>query len=278
MLELPEAVVISKQINEILKGKTIVNAIANSSPHKFAFYNGSSEEYANLLKGKKFVEAYSYGGMVEINFDGVCVVFTDGANIRYFSHIKSIPAKHQMLIVFDDNSFISASIQMYGGVWCFKKGTFENKYYLGAQTKISPLSDAFDYQYFGSMINDTTVQNLSVKAFLATEQRIPGLGNGVLQDILWNVYINPKTKIKELSDEQRKALYHSVVSTLKSMCDQGGRDTENNLFGKPGGYHTILCSKTSSLFCPRCYSPISKVAYLGGSVYFCSQCQKEVKK
>lgn len=167
---------------------------------------------------------------------------------------------------------------MYGGVWCFEEGTFDNKYYQGAKNKISPLSDQFDYNYFSSLINDPTVQNLSVKAFLATEQRIPGLGNGVLQDILWNAYINPRTKIMQIEEEKRKELYNCIKTTLKSMCDQGGRDTDNNLFGVPGEYRTTLSSKTANLLCPRCYSSIVKEAYMGGSVYYCPTCQKIEKK
>jgi formamidopyrimidine-DNA glycosylase len=43
---------------------------------------------------------------------------------------------------------------------------------------------------------------LSAKAFLATEQRIPGLGNGVLQDILFTAGIHPKRKMAAISEEE----------------------------------------------------------------------------
>lgn len=110
MIEIPEALVLSKQINDTLKGKTIVSAIANASPHKFAFYNGNTDEYPNRLKGKTFLMAQPLGGMVDIIFDNVHVVFTDGVNLRYHTHIKSIPSKHQLLIVFSDNSCLTASV------------------------------------------------------------------------------------------------------------------------------------------------------------------------
>ena len=35
MIELPEAIVLAKQINQTLKGREIKRAIANYSPHKF---------------------------------------------------------------------------------------------------------------------------------------------------------------------------------------------------------------------------------------------------
>jgi formamidopyrimidine-DNA glycosylase len=88
------------------------------------------------------------------------------------------------------------------------------------------------------------VQKLSAKAFLATEQRIPGLGNGVLQDILWYANIHPKRKISTLSAEQKHKLFRSVKTILAEMTELGGRDTERDLFGCNGGYITRLSKKT----------------------------------
>lgn len=56
----------------------------------------------------------------------------------------------------------------------------------------------------------------SVKVLLATEQRIPGLGNGVLQDILFNAKINPKREINSLTDIDKSALLQSIKMTLKT--------------------------------------------------------------
>jgi formamidopyrimidine-DNA glycosylase len=117
----------------------------------------------------------------------------------------------------------------------------------------------------------------SVKAFLATEQRLPGLGNGVLQDILFNARVNPKSKVSLLTEAELKALFDSVKTTLRQMADQGGRDTETDLFGNHGGYHTLMSKNTVSRPCPVCGGEIIKTAYMGGSVYYCPSCQEEKK-
>jgi formamidopyrimidine-DNA glycosylase len=57
------------------------------------------------------------------------------------------------------------------------------------------------------------------------------------------------------------------------MTESGGRDTEKDLYGNPGGYPTILSKNTFGNPCKKCGSKIVKEAYLGGSVYFCSGCQ-----
>jgi formamidopyrimidine-DNA glycosylase len=64
-----------------------------------------------------------------------------------------------------------------------------------------------------------------------------------------------------------------VKSVLAAMASQGGRDTEKDLFSQPGGYHTVLSSKTFDQPCPNCGTAIRKEAYLGGSIYYCPTCQ-----
>ncbi len=114
---------------------------------------------------------------------------------------------------------------------------------------------------------------LSVKAFLATEQRFPGIGNGVLQDILFEAGIPPKRKVGTFTEAEWDRLLHTTGSVLRKMWEKGGRDTEKDLFGSPGGYRTKLSKITYRSGCPVCGGPITKEAYLGGSVYYCPVCQ-----
>jgi formamidopyrimidine-DNA glycosylase len=137
--------------------------------------------------------------------------------IRFHQENQKRPQKHQLLIEFEDFSAISVSVQMYGGIWCFKDGDFDNKYFLLAKTKSSPLSDIFEQAYFDSIISAQGNERLSAKALLATEQRIPGLGNGVLQDILYNARIHPKKKVKTLTDSDKDNLFNSIKATLAQM-------------------------------------------------------------
>jgi formamidopyrimidine-DNA glycosylase len=77
-----------------------------------------------------------------------------------------------------------------------------------------------------------------------------------------------------LSELEKRDLFHSLKITLKKMTDLGGRDTEKDLFGKIGGYKTILSKNTLDLPCPKCSGKIEKESYMGGAVYFCPNCQK----
>ncbi len=275
MLEIPEASTIAKQIKETLAGKTVRSVIAASSPHKFAWYHGDPAQYPQRLTGNTIESACSVGGMIEVKLTGAFLLFSDGVNLRYHPSSDCIPQKHQLLINFSEGGALSGSVQMYGGLSCWtSQETFDNPYYLVAKEKPSPLSDSFDMHYFRQIMAREEVQNLSLKAVLATQQRIPGLGNGVLQDILWKAGSSHRRKVHTLSEDDLSTLFVSVKHTLAEMTRLGGRDTEKDLFGNPGGYTVVMSAKNNGSPCPVCGTPILKEAYLGGSVYYCRQCQK----
>jgi formamidopyrimidine-DNA glycosylase len=272
MIEIPESTTLARQLNETVRGRTILRVVANASPHKFAFYHGDPADYNKLLPKQVIGDSFGIGAMVEISVGECRIVLGDGANLRYYYEQNRAPSKHQLLIELDDGSALVCSVQMYGTVLAFMDGEYDNKYYLVAKEKPQPLTDAFDSAYFDALRNDGT-DRLSAKAFLATEQRIPGLGNGALQDVLFDSGIHPKRKMGTLSDEEYNRLFRSVKETLVEMTRLGGRDTEKDLFGNPGGYRTLLSRNTVGKPCPVCGTEIEKAAYMGGAIYWCHGCQ-----
>lgn len=274
MIEIPESTVISRQVEAILTGKRITDVAKASSPHKFAWYNGDPELYKDLLVGHVIESVRGHGAYVDIICDDdVKISIGDGTNLKYYPAIEKHPTKHQLLITFDDNSFLAFTVAMYGAIFAYE-GEFDNFYHRNSLQSISPLDEAFDKAYFDNIFRSVK-KDMSIKALFATEQRIPGLGNGVLQDILFKAEIHPKKKISTLSDLQKDDLYHCLKVTLHSMTDKGGRDTEKDFYGNWGGYKTILSKNTYKNPCPNCGVEITKEAYLGGSIYYCPVCQKE---
>lgn len=273
MIEIPESTTIAHQAENMLAGKVITNVVQPTSPHKFAFYNGDPIDYPKLLVGRQIQSVTGHGCYVTTHFDKeVHLCIGDGTNMNYYPPFEKHPAKHQLLIEFDDKSFIAFTVAMYGVIFAFK-GDFDNPYYVGSLKKLSPLDEAFDEAYLLNMFANAK-QNLSIKALLATEQRIPGLGNGVLQDILFLTGLHPKRKISTIDDLQKGDLFHCLKHTLQSMTDKGGRDTEKDFYGNKGGYKCLLSKNTYKEPCPNCGDEIIKEAYLGGTVYYCKSCQK----
>lgn len=273
MLELPESFAVASQIRTTLIGKTIAKVIVNASPHKFAFFSLDENRYPILLEGKTITKANSYGGQIEIVFDDLRLYFGDGACPRYVLAGETTPVKHQLMLQFMDGDAMYVSVAMYGMMYLLAKENERSPYIEIAMEKPSPFSEEFDLDYFKAILSSCP-EHLSVKAMLASEQRIPGLGNGCLQDILFYAKIHPKRKKSTLNDSQINQLFESIRTTLRKMADQGGRATEKDLFGNLGGYTPILCAKTVGTACPACSSTIVKEIYLGGSITYCPHCQK----
>ncbi len=275
MLELPESTTIARQITEKLAGRTVTAVFNATRPHKFTWYAGDPETYPELFSGRMIVRADGHGAYVDILFDGdVHLALSDGVLIRYYAPGSKVPQNYQLLLTLDDGSFLVFTVQMYGGIQGFE-GKLDNPYYTGAISKTSPLSDDFDEAYFDGLFAAIlkSKPTTSAKAFLATGQRIPGLGNGVLQDILFLAHIDPRRKIATLNAGEKHTLFKTVRETLREMTSKNGRDTERDLFGNPGGYRSILSKNTWQNPCPVCGGPIVKQAYLGGAVYYCPACQ-----
>lgn len=273
MIEFPESHNLARQLQERLCGRRVLNVEAAASPHKFAFFNGDPSEYHPLLSGLEILAAEAFAGWVELQFeDEIRLAFHDGVAMSWLDVGVRPPAKHQLLLELDDGSHMVCTVRMYGGLWAFRDGEIQSEYYHIARAKPSPLSEDFNLEYFLS-IYEGEKKTISAKAMLATGQRIPGLGNGVLHDILFTAGIHPKRKLSTLTDEDMAGLFSSIKVTLAKMTAEGGRDTEKDIYGDPGGYHTLLSSKTAASPCPVCGGEIVRQAYMGGNVYFCPICQ-----
>ena len=272
MIELPEARTYARDLEKEILHNKIVEVGGNFTDHKFTFYN-DPDSFAEKLEGKEVTAIHLRNFYVEIEIEDKILLFRDGANIRYFKEGEKLPAKSKLLLTFDDGSKLNMTTSMYAMVYVYGKNELiDNDYYLREIEGFSPIDKEFTLDYFCSLRTDK-VEKLSTKAFLATEQRFLGIGNGVAQDIMFNAGLHPKRKIKTLSDAEYEKLYHAMQDTLNEMVAEGGRNTEKNLYGQTGGYLTIM-SKTGSKFpCPKCGSDIVKENYLGGSIYFCPKCQ-----
>jgi len=277
MIELPEARTIAKDLEKEILGKTIRDVSGNYTGHKFTFYYKDPNEYKNQLIGKKIAKINERNYYVEFEIEDYKLIMRDGVNIRYYDNKQTIPEKSKLLLSFDDSSFINITVAMYGFIGVVKNDENMNDKYYDMEIKgIGVLDQEYTFEYFKSLINDTT-KKLSAKAFLVTGQRILGIGNGVVQDILFNAKIHPKKKIQNMSDAEIEALYNSSKNTIITMIEQGGRDTEKNIYGEYGKYKTILSSKTyKNSKCPNCGNAFKKENYLGGSIYYCEECQLNI--
>ena len=63
-VELPEAMILAKQMNEELKGREIAECTCGNSPHKWVFYNRPREEFGEIVPGRKVGDIVHFGGLL----------------------------------------------------------------------------------------------------------------------------------------------------------------------------------------------------------------------
>ena len=271
MLELPETNILASQLRDTVVGQTVDEVLTPTKPHKFCFFTPEPDLFQQDLLDARITGAQGFGIYVELSFDnGKKLCISDGVNLRLLKEGKE-PSQYQLLIKLSNKHSLVFTVAMYGSI-SLHDDTFDNKYYLASRNAVSPFSGAFHDEFQRRLQESKPI--LSAKAFLATEQRFPGIGNGVLQDILYDAGIRPKRKVSSLSEEDTDRLELSIVSTLREMNRLGGRDTEKNLFDQSGSYETAMSKNTVGKACPKCGSVIVKENYMGGSVYYCPGCQK----
>lgn len=271
VLELPEALILASQLQKSVVGKTISQVLPPTKVHKFCWFYGDPVEYNKKMTGLKILSAEAFGIYAEMVFEsGYKLCVNDGVNVRLIKE-EEAPDNYQLMIVFTDGDALVFTVAMYGGI-CLHQGDYDNEYYIKSKLAQSPFSENFEAHYRKAI--KESKPKLSLKGFLATGQRFPGIGNGVLQDILFIARLNPKRKIQTLTEKEKDTLFTTIISVLGEMIEKGGRDTEKDLFGNPGGYITRMSKNTVANPCPVCGGEITKQAYLGGSVYYCEKCQK----
>lgn len=271
MIEIAEAIPYAHQANEILKDLEIVKVSIWNTPHKFAWINQPESKYLEL-KGRKIVAVESSAHYIRFIFDHQEELAIGEDLILSYQTINDSDHKSQLSFVFNNGYTLSFKVKLYGFLLLGLKEELykQNIYYQKAIEAISPLHQTFTYDYF---IEQTglNMNKGSVKEALATKQHLPGVGNGVLQDLLFHAKINPKRKINTLNEQEKKVLYQALIDTIKNMAEKGGRDTQLNMVGSFGKYQTIMHTKRED--CPICHNKLNKEAYLGGKVIYCPVCQ-----
>jgi formamidopyrimidine-DNA glycosylase len=112
MIELPEALIIARQMSEELKGKRIESGIRGNVPHKFAFYSRSAEEYEAILRGKVMGEATGHGNAIlaSVKPDYTLVLGGGGERILFHQSESTLPKKHHLLLHYQD----TANVELCG--------------------------------------------------------------------------------------------------------------------------------------------------------------------
>jgi len=274
MFELPEYMHLAAQIQERVSGKTVQEGTLGNSPHKFVWHNRSPEEFAELVRGRTVGAPRVRGRflMVDLHPGYVLALGECGGRILLNEAGAAWPAKYHLSLTFTDRSFLTVTTQMWGAMELHEAGTEMDGPYT-RNMRPTPVDPDFTSEYLFALIHSEDCGNRSAKGLLTQDQLIPGLGNAIAQDILFEARLHPKHPVRALSQEEVGTLHGIIVARVADVAGKGGRNDELDLFGDPGGYGRVMDRGAIGSPCPRCAGEVRKIQYLGGACYFCSRCQ-----
>jgi formamidopyrimidine-DNA glycosylase len=95
-----------------------------------------------------------------------------------------------------------------------------------------------------------------IKAVLMDQHRIAGLGNLLVDEILWRAGIDPHRPPSQIDAAERKALHRTIRTTLRTL-------------DRRGGSHTGDMPRDLDRPCPRDGSPLARTTVGGRTTYWC---------
>ena len=231
-------------------------------------------EYERITVGRAIGEVTAHANRVVCRLEPGYLLQMDDGGLRILLHAddSTLPRKRHFALGFEDGRCLSVAVEGWGGIWLVEEGKPSPQ---PDPSRVAPMSDEFTYECLKELLADDASRGKkrSVKAFMASQPRLTGIGNGYVQDICFRAGLHPKRELTSLSGRERQRWYNAIRKALREAIRLGGRDTEFDLHGRPGGYVPILDRRANGRPCPECGTAIEKIQYLGGSCYLCPSCQ-----
>ncbi|MGK5642533.1 Fpg/Nei family DNA glycosylase [Streptomyces sp. URMC 126] len=131
-----------------------------------------------------------------------------------------------------------------------------------------PLADAFTPDVFTGLLRGERRQ---VKGFLRDQSVIAGIGNAYSDEILHAARMSPFKPTSSLTDEEARALYEALRTTLRDAVERSrGQAAAGLKAEKKSGLR--VHGRTGEP-CPVCGDTVREVSFSDSSLQYCPTCQ-----
>ncbi|WP_150306797.1 bifunctional DNA-formamidopyrimidine glycosylase/DNA-(apurinic or apyrimidinic site) lyase [Planctomonas psychrotolerans] len=138
-----------------------------------------------------------------------------------------------------------------------------------------PLDPSFDERAFFAAL---ARRNTGIKRALLDQTLVSGIGNIYADEALWAARIHFDQPTNALSRPRARTLLTEVRLVLGRALAEGGTSFDAqyvNVNGASGYFsHSLNAYGQHGKACPRCGSPIERVAFMNRSSHFCPRCQR----
>jgi len=265
MPELPDVEIFKRYIDSTALHKRITDVTIKD---EYVLKNISSDSLKNNLKGQLLENTLRHGKYLFLKLSSChTLLFHFGMTgfPKYFKNEEEYPDHTRLLLAFENGYFLAYDSQRKLG---------EIRVIEDARTFIDDLEmgpDAFDEDLdFKAFERVFKGRRGMIKPALMNQEIIAGIGNVYSDEILFQAGIHPKSKVKNLSENDWKEIYEQMHEVLNTAIDCR---VDPNLF--PG--HYILSDRTEGADCPKegCGGTLQSIKVSGRSAIYCPSCQEE---
>jgi len=286
MPELPEVETIVEDLNQKIKGDTIVGFWSDWKKT----IRMPVEKFTREIKGKKILGASRIGKNILINLSGGETIYVHlkmTGHLLVKSKVKSQKSK------VGKNYFNEKVNQYIHHIFFLKSGrTLEfsdvrkfGKIILADTDKITEIkeikslgvdamSNSFTLGKFNEILD---AKKTKIKLLLMDQSKIAGIGNIYASEILFEAGILPARPADKLKKGEKIKLYNSIKKILKKAIKlRGTSDSDyRDTAGAPGKFQEVLkVYRRAGKRCPKCDTIIQREKMGQRGTFFCPVCQK----
>ena len=284
MPELPEVEVVRRGLERWTAGRTIASAEA-LHPRAVRRHVAGAADFADRLRGRVVGVAQRRGKYLWIPLDGETAAAEAllghlGMSGQLLVQPREAPDETHLRvrITFTDDGpelrFVDQ--RTFGGLSL--DAMVDGLPVTIAHIARDPLDPLFADDAFTAALR---AKSTGIKRALLDQSLISGVGNIYADEALWRARLHFERPTATLRQPDAERLLAAVREVMGEALDVGGTSFDSlyvNVNGESGYFSRSLNAYGQvGKPCPRCQTPIKRVAFMNRSSYFCPRCQRPAR-
>ncbi|MET1058252.1 MAG: bifunctional DNA-formamidopyrimidine glycosylase/DNA-(apurinic or apyrimidinic site) lyase [Nocardioides sp.] len=278
MPELPEVEVVRRGLDAHAVGATI-SAVEVLHPRPVRRDAGGPSGFVAALTGRTIEAARRRGKYFWLPLDnGDALLGHLGMSGQMLVQTAGAPDERHLRVRFtltssaQDKELRFVDQRMFGGLLVSPAGA-------DLPTEIAHIArDLLDPEFdVDELVRRVRRRTSGIKRQLLDQSLVSGVGNIYADEALWRAQVHGERPGDRLSAAQVRAVAERAREVMAEALEQGGTSFDAlyvNVNGESGYFDRALNAYgQEDQPCPRCGTPIRRVAFMNRSSYFCPTCQ-----
>ena len=280
MPELPEVEVVRVGLETHVVGRTIT-AVDVLHPRPVRRHPAGPDDFAAALAGRRITAARRRGKYLWLPLDtGDAILAHLGMSGQMLVQPADAPAERHLRVRFaldGPHQLRFVDQRMFGGL-AISSGGADLPPEI-AHIARDPMDPAFDDEAFLTRLRKRTA---GVKRLLLDQTLVSGIGNIYADEALWLARLHGDRPGHRLRRTDAVNLLAGIRTVMAAALAQGGTSFDAlyvNVNGESGYFDRSLeAYGRAGEPCSRCGTPISRVAFMNRSSFFCPTCQPRPRR